>query len=390
MRLILFTGKGGVGKTSIAAATALRCAELGYRTMVMSTDSAHSLGDSLDIPLGGAVKEVAPNLRAQEVDILQELDVHWGTLQRWLKALLAWRGLEETVAEEIAILPGMEELAGLLHILEYYDDPTVDVIIVDCAPTGETLRLLSFPEVLRWWLDHIYPFERQAMKVLRPIATTLWNLPVPQDDVFDAVKDLIQRLIRMKEVLGNPNESSVRLVLNPEKMVVKEARRTFTYLNLYGYYTDLVVENRVIPDAVTDPFFATWRQTQQMYSAVARESFSPVPIRQVPLMQQEVVGPDMLRAVARALYGEDDPTRVYFKGRSQEVVRENGHHVLQIQLPFVEKSEIDITHTADELAVQVGNQRRTIILPHALATMEVAGARFEGNMLRVQFRARSG
>ncbi|MBI2887543.1 MAG: ArsA family ATPase [Chloroflexi bacterium] len=388
MRLMLFTGKGGVGKTSIAAATALRCAELGYRTVVMSTDAAHSLADSLDIPLSGEAREVLPNLRAQEVDVLRELDVNWGTLQRWIKAVLAWRGVQELVADEIAILPGMEELAGLLYILHHYDDPQVDVIIVDCAPTGETLRLLSFPDVLRWWLDRIYPIERQAARVLRPIASTFWNLPVPEEEVFDAVKELIQRLLRMRTVLTNASESSVRLVLNPEKMVVREAQRTFTYLNLYGYFTDLVVENRVIPDAVSDPFFDAWRESQRHYSQLALESFAPVPIRRVPLMSQEVVGLEMLRRVSDALYGDDDPTGFYFTGQGREFLRENGRQLLQIRLPFVEKGDIGLTQSGDELTVRVGNQQRNIILPHALAALEVDEAKLEDDRLRVYFRPR--
>jgi len=388
MRLILFTGKGGVGKTSVAAATAVRCAELGYRTLVMSTDAAHSLGDSLDVSLSGDLQEVLPNLRAQEVDVLRELDVHWGVLQQWLKALLSWRGLQEIVAEEIAILPGMEELAGLLYILHHYDAPDVDVIIVDCAPTGETLRLLSFPDVLRWWLDHIYPIERQAARVIRPIATALWSLPIPEDEVFDAVKDLIQRLIRMRAILTSPEECSVRLVLNPEKMVIKEAQRTFTYLNLYGYCTDLVVENRVLPAAVTDAYFSAWRESQQYYGQRAVEAFSPIPIRQVPLMEQEVVGVTMLRKMAAALYGDEDPTRLYFRGQSREFFQENGYQVLLLQLPFTEKSDISVTQSGDELAVQVGNQRRNIILPHTLAAMEVKEAKFEGDRLLIRFGPR--
>lgn len=389
MRLILFTGKGGVGKTSVAAATAVRCAELGYRTLVMSTDAAHSLGDSLDVSLSGDLREVLPNLRAQEVDILRELDVHWGVLQQWLKALLAWRGLQEIVAEEIAILPGMEELAGLLYILHHYDAPDVDVIIVDCAPTGETLRLLSFPDVLRWWLDHIYPIERQAARIIRPIATSLWNLPIPEDEVFDAVKDLIQRLIRMRTILTSPEESSVRLVLNPEKMVIKEAQRTFTYLNLYGYYTDMVVENRVLPAVVTDAYFSAWRESQQYYGQRAVEAFSPLPIRQVPLMEQEVVGVTMLRKVAASLYGDEDPARLYYRGHSREFFQENGYQILQLQLPFTEKSDISVTQSGDDLTVQVGNQRRNIILPHTLAAMEVKDAKFEGDRLRIRFSRRS-
>lgn len=387
MRLILVTGKGGVGKTSVAAATALRSAQLGHRTLVMSTDSAHSLGDSFDIKLSAEAQEILPNLRAQEVNILRELDAHWGTLQRWLKALLAWRGIEEVVAGEIAILPGMEELAGLLYMLQYYEDPTVDVIIVDCAPTGETLRLLSFPDVMRWWLDHIYPIERKVARVIGPIARSFWDVPVPQEEVFDAIRDLGNRLIRVRAILTNPEEASVRLVVNPEKMVIQEAQRTFTYLNLYGYFTELIVTNRVLPATVTDPYFRAWQERERHYQEVIHQVFSPVPIRPVPLMEREVVGTEMLQKMADALYGDEDPTKFYYRGKSREFFQVDGQHVLEIPLPFVEKGDITLTQRGDELSIQVGNQMRKVFLPHTLAAMEAANAKFQGEKLRITFLA---
>lgn len=386
MRIILITGKGGVGKTTVAAATALRTAEAGHRTLVMSTDTAHSLGDSLELRLSGAPTEVHKNLLAQEVDVLREMDVHWGTLQEWVKALLAWRGLEETVAGEVAILPGMEELAGLLYVLEHYDNPDLDVIIVDCAPTGETLRLLSFPDVLRWWLDHVFPIERQAARVLRPIVSALWKLPMPQEEVFAAAKALTERLIRMRDVLTDPEETSVRLVLNPERMVVREAQRTFTYLGLYGYHTDMVVENRVLPSAVRDPYFDAWRAGQRRQEELIAEAFAPVPIRRVPLMEREVVGTEMLTRLGEALYGEDDPTQVFYRGEAREFLEEKGRRVLEIALPFVEKSDVAVTQHGEELAVRVGNHKRNIILPHTFAILEASDAKLENERLRITFR----
>lgn len=388
MRLILVTGKGGVGKTSVAAATALRSAQLGHRTLVMSTDSAHSLGDSFDIKLSAEAQEILPNLRAQEVNILREMDAHWGTLQRWLKALLAWRGIEEVVAGEIAILPGMEELAGLLYMLQYYEDPSVDVMIVDCAPTGETLRLLSFPDVMRWWLSHIYPIERKVAQVIRPIARNFWDVPLPQEEVFDAIRDLGNRLIRMRAILTNPEEASVRLVVNPEKMVIQEAQRTFTYLNLYGYFTELIVTNRVLPATVTDPYFRAWQEGERHYQEVIHQVFSPVPIRPIPLMEREVVGTEMLQRVADALYGDEDPTQFYYRGKSREFFQVDGQHVLEIPLPFVEKGDITLTQRGDELSIQVGNQMRKVFLPHTLAAMKAANAKFQGEKLRITFSAK--
>jgi len=381
MRLILITGKGGVGKTTVAAATALRAAGFGHRTLVMSTDPAHSLGDSLEERLSGDPRQVRENVLAQEVDVLREMDSHWGTVQEWVKALLAWRGLEETIAGEIAILPGMEELAGLLYILEHYENPDLDLLIVDCAPTGETLRLLSFPDVLRWWLDHVFPIERQAARVLGPIASTLWKLPVPREEVFDAAKALTERLIRMRQLLTDPQTASVRLVLNPERMVVREAQRTFTYLGLYGYHTDLVVENRVLPDSVRDPYFDSWRADQSRQGELIVSAFSPIPIRRVPLMEREAVGVEMLERLGTALYGDDDPAQVFYRGRSREFLEEKGRRVLEIPLPFAEKSDVVVTQHGDELAVRVGNQKRNIILPRTFAVLEASEAKLENNRL---------
>ena len=322
MRIILYTGKGGVGKTSVAAATALRSARLGHRTLVMSTDSAHSLGDSFDMPVGGDI----------DADHRQPLGAGAGRLQgdrpatgaRWRSTssiVMAWRGIDEVLAEEMAVLPGMEELAGLVHLIKYYEDSEFDAIIVDCAPTGETLRLLSFPDVMRWWLHRIFPIQRTAARIARPVLTRVTDLPFPDDDVFEALKDLFERLDKMRDILTDPDVSSIRLVLNAEKMVIKEAQRTFTYLNLYGYPSDLVVCNRLIPQDVTDAYFTSWKESQERYFALVEEGFSPLPILTAPLMDQEVVGLEMLDRFAAALYGEDDPTLIRFRGQTQACAR---------------------------------------------------------------------
>lgn len=386
MRILLYTGKGGVGKTTVAAASALRAASVGHKTLVISTDAAHSLGDAFDIPLSGEPKQLRDRLWAQELDIQREIDVHWGTLQKWVSAIMAWRGMEKIMADEMAILPGMEELAGLLYLLQYHDGGEYDAIVVDCAPTGETLRLLSFPEVLRWWMEHIYPIERRAAKIIRPVIRTISDIPVPGDEVFAAIEDLFGRLDRMHAILTDPLTTSVRLVLNPEKMVIREAQRTFTYLNLYGYGVDLVISNRVIPENVTDPYFAAWRESQARYGDSIVDAFAPLPIKQVPIMEQEVVGIPMLERVGDILFGGDDPAALYFSGKPREIQRVDSHYVLTIMLPFVEKEDISLTQTGDELVVHVGTQRRNLILPHALAGMKAQGAKFEGDTLKMDFK----
>jgi len=385
MRVILYTGKGGVGKTSVAAATALRAAGLGYRTLVMSTDAAHSLGDSFDMPMGGEPVPIVDNLWGQELDVFREIDRNWGTLQDWLKVLMAWRGLDEVVAEEMAVLPGMEELAGLLHLINYHDEGKYDVIMVDCAPTGETLRLLSFPDVARWWMHRIFPIERVAARIARPVLRRVTDLPLPDDEVFSAVKELFAKLEDMRDILTDPATSSVRLVLNPEKMVIKEAQRTFTYLNLYGYATDLVVCNRVIPEVVSDSYFQAWKETQERYYRQVEEAFAPLPIFKAPLMEQEVMGLAMLERFGEAVYGTLDPTAVLYLGQIQQIRQEDSQYVLTLTVPFATREEISISQVGDELVVQVGNFKRNIILPRALAGMESRGAKLDGDRLSIVF-----
>ncbi len=386
MRIILYTGKGGVGKTSVAAAMALRAAQLGHKTLVMSTDPAHSLGDSLDLALGGAPKEVRPRLWAQELDVFREIDVHWGKLQEWLRILMAWRGLDEIVAEEMAVLPGMEELSGLLYLLTYHDEQAYDTVIVDCAPTGETLRLLSFPEVMSWWLQHIFPIQRAATRIARPILRRVTDLPVPGDEVFDAAHDILLKLERMRDILTDSKQSSVRLVMNPEKMVIKEAQRTYTYLNLYGYFTDLVVVNRILPNDGTGAYFTHWRDSQAKYIELVKQGFAPLPILPATLMPDEVVGFDRLEEFGREIYGDADPTPVMYEGTAQDIRQDGDQYVLSLALPFVSKDEIELTRMGDELLVRVGNQKRNLILPRALVGAEQASAKMEGDRLEVRFR----
>ena len=385
MRVILYTGKGGVGKTSVAAATALRSAELGYKTIIISTDAAHSLSDSVDIPLGAEATPIAPNLWGQETDINFTIEKYWGTIGDWLRALMAWRGMDEVLAEEMAVLPGMEELANLLYIINYYDNKEHDVIVVDCAPTGETLRLLSFPEVMHWWMQKMFPLERRAANIVRPILRPLLDIPFPDDKVFDSVQNLFKQLDRMRELLTNPDISSVRLVMNPEKMVIKEAQRTYTYLNLYGYFTDLVVCNRVIRDDVDGHYFDTWKKNQAGYLQMIDDAFNPIPSLKVPLFDREVVGLPMLKRVADALFEDKDPTKVFFHGQTHDIQKVKGRYVLSVPLPFASKEQIGLTRSDSELVVQVGSYRRNFLLPRKLAATPVKEARFEEDVLKISF-----
>lgn len=384
-RIILFTGKGGVGKTSIAAATALRCAENGLRTVVISTDAAHSLADSLDHSLGPEPDEIAPNLWAQEIDVLYQMEKYWGTVQAYMSALLSWRGMDDLIAEEVSVLPGMEELASLLQIVKLHDEGKYDVIIIDAAPTGETLKLLSFPEMARWYLEKVFPIEKRALQMSRPLLRSLTDLPIPEDTLFDVIEDLIRDLDRMHGMLSDPEQSTVRLVLNPEKMVIKEAQRTYTYLSLYGYPVDAIISNRVIPATVSDAYFENWKTIQEKYGHTVEEAFSPLPIFTVPLMNSEVVGLERLREMGQLVYGEQDPAAILYKGKRHAIRKEGDRYVLILELPFISKEAVKMTRSGDELVVHIGNQKRNIVLPRVVLGLDVESAKAENGEVRVVF-----
>ncbi len=388
MRVILYMGKGGVGKTSVAAATALRAAQLGYRTIILSTDSAHSLSDCFELDLGSELTPITANLWGQEPVVSQSIDTHWGTLRDWFSALLAWRGMDEIAADEMAIFPGMEELADLLYIIDYSRSGKYDLIIVDCAPTGETLRLLSFPEILHWWMYRIFPIQRKAAILARPVLRTLTDMPMPDDRVFDSIENLFSELEQMRALLTDQEQTSVRLVVNPEKMVIREAQRTFSCLNLYGYFTDLIICNRLIPDEVSDRYFSFWKESQSQYYKMIEDGFAPVPIISVPLLEAEVIGIPMLETMTDALYGNDDPAKLYLRGQVQSFHKEDNHYFLTMTLPFIEKGDISLTQGGDELVIRVGNFKRNVVLPHALVNQTATEAKFEEGKLRIRFQQR--
>ena len=385
-RILLYTGKGGVGKTSVAAATALACAERGYRTIVFSTDIAHSLGDALGRELGPKPVEIAPNLWGQESDVFFNVARYWGRIQEYAASVLRWRGLDEVMAEEMTVLPGMDEVGSLLWIAEHHDSGEYDVIVVDAAPTGETLRLLSLPEAVKWWMEKVEPIGRRISKLTGPMIHRLVGIPVPSDDVFDAGEELFRRLEHMRMLLADPQKTSVRVVLTLEQVVIKEAQRSFTYFHLYGYPTDLVVANRVLPEEV-GPYFRGWYEAQQRYGPLVERTFAPIPVLQAPYFDREVVGIEMLRRLAVELYGDVDPTTFFYRGRPYVVTRENGSFVLSVALPFTEREQISLSRHADELVIDLGSWRRNLVLPRALIDAPTQGARFEDEVLKIRFEA---
>jgi arsenite/tail-anchored protein-transporting ATPase len=384
-RTILYTGKGGVGKTSVAAATARRCAAAGLRTVVLSTDPAHSLSDSLEAELGGEPTPVGPNLFGQEVQAQDEMERHWDAVQDWLGGLFAERGVDRISAEELTVPPGMDELFSLLQIKRHHEAADFDAIVVDCAPTGETLRLLSFPDVAGWWLEKVFSWERRVMSAARPIARGLFDVPLPSDAVFDDVERLTRNLVAMNGILRDRSCTSVRLVMNPDRMVVKEAMRTFTYLNLYCYLTDAVVVNRVFPADVADGYFAGWREVQAEQLELVRSAFTPVPILTAPYFPREVIGDEMLDLLAEEMFGSQDASELLYNELSQELSGENGRATLRLPLPFAERGDVQLKKIGLEVVVRVGAQKRTIILPPTMAAYATSGARFEDGALEVYF-----
>jgi len=385
MRIILYTGKGGVGKTTVSAATALMAAERGNRTLVISTDPAHSLADAFDRPLGPEPTRIAEHLWGQEINVLEEIRIHWGEVRDYLTALFATRGVDEVIAEEMAVFPGMEELCSLLQIRRQGEEGRFDCLIVDCAPTGETMRLLSFPDVARWYMEKLFPWERRIVTAMGPIVQPFVPVPLPKDNVYAAIEGLFNRIDGMKEILCDAKRSSIRLVLNPEKMVIKEAQRALTYLNLYGYVTDAVVCNRVFPRRLQRGYFAEWTQIQSRYREMIQRAFSPLPIWEIPLFDREVVGLEMLERMGRSLFAERDPLRVWMPGPIQTVRKKGEHYFLRVRLPFLKKDEISLLKRGDELVVSIGNYRRDLVLPKALADLAVKRARLEEGYLVVRF-----
>jgi len=384
-RIILYTGKGGVGKTSVAAATARRCASAGLRTVVLSTDPAHSLSDSLCAPLGAEPTRVGERLYGQEVQAQREMEAHWSAVQRWLGQLLSERGVMDVAAEELTVPPGMDELFSLLQIKRHHASGEFDAIIVDCAPTGETLRLLSFPEIARWWLEKVFPWERRMVAAARPWARTLLDLELPSPEVFADVHRLVGNLIAMNEILQDRARSTIRLVMNPDRMVIVEAQRTFTYLNLYGYLTDAVIVNRIFPDDVEDGYFGAWRERQQEHLRLVEEGFSPVPILTARYFDEEVIGAGMLDRLASELFADHPPENVLHTELVHDITSADGRTVLRLRIPFAERGDVGLKKVGSELVVTVGHEKRTIILPSALARQRPSGARLEGGSLEVTF-----
>ncbi len=383
-RTILYTGKGGVGKTSVAAASALRCASRGLRTIVMSTDPAHSLSDALGAVLGGEPTVIGDNLWGQQIAAQDELERNWAGVQDWLGEMLVQRGVDRISAEELTVPPGMDELFSLLALRRHHESDDFDVVIVDCAPTGETLRLLSFPDVARWWIEKVIPQQSQILAAARPFARAVLDVSLPGDDVLDDVQRLVGNLVAMNEILADRSRVTIRLVMNPDRMVIDEARRTFTYLNLYGYLTDAVIVNRVFPSEV-GAYFDGWRERQQEHLAEVRAAFSPVPVLCAPYFDQEVVGHAMLERLGESLYAQAAPEEVLHHRLAHDLRVQRNGATLRLSLPFAQKGDISLKQIGPELIIRVDDHKRTIMLPPALSRYRPDEAEFKDGELRIHF-----
>jgi arsenite-transporting ATPase len=391
VRVLLFTGKGGVGKTTVAAATAAHAAAQGRKTLVISTDAAHSLGDAFGLDTtaarGGEPVEVDTGLAVQQVDTQRRFEQTWREVQSWLVSVLDAVGVDPLEAEELTVIPGADEVLALLEVRRQVESGVYDVVVVDCAPTAETLRLLAMPDAFGWYVERVFPIERRIVRTLRPMLNRVSRVPMPQDKVFDAVERLARELAAVREVLSDPTSASVRLVLTPEAVVVAEARRTLTSLSLYGYRVDGVIANRVFPAEGADEWRSGWVSSQAQQLAEVQSSFAPLPVWLAPYLGSEPVGVDALTEVARELYAEasTDPLAPPTGAELIEVERSGQEFVLSLALPLADKRAVDLVRKGDELVITVGSHRRVLALPSALRRCTVVGAALREGRLRVRF-----
>lgn len=385
MRLILYLGKGGVGKTTLSAATAARAAAMGKRTLVVSTDLAHSLADALDTDLTADPRQVGDNLWAQEINALDEMRAHWGKMQEYVTNVLKKQGINEVASEEMALIPGMDEIVALLNIHRQARDGNFDVVVIDAAPTGETVRLLSMPETFLWYANQVKGWRNVAMNAAKPLLKTF----LPGVNVLESLQKLNEQVAVLRGVLTDADISSYRLVVNPEKMVIKEALRAETYLALYGYPIDGVVCNRVLPPppagGYQDALLREMAAQQRTYYEQIHSTFAPLPVWDAPYSSREIIGVEALAALGETIWGSEDPTRVFHKGSPQELVKLGDFYVLRMPLPHIELGKVNMTKKGDELIVEIGNFKRDIALPTTLAPLEATVARMVNGSLEVTF-----
>ncbi len=391
MRILLYAGKGGVGKTCVAGATGILTAQMGLKTLVMSLDPAHSLSDAFDLDRTlmdknrGQPIEAGENLWVQELDVHEEINTYWSEVHRYISLLLNTSGIDNVLAEELAVFPGMEELSALLYINKYVNDQTYDLMILDCAPTAESIRFISMPTALEWYMKKVFRLERKIFGVVRPVARRMVDIPLPEDEYFANIESLYSRLKGVDQLLTDPDITSVRLVTNPEKMVLRETQRAFMFFSLHQTSIDAIIINRVFPSGFNDDYLRVWGKNQSKYMELAETYFHPLPIFKAPLYDSEILGYEKLLEFGQNLYQGEDPTKIFFKQRPYQFTKTDGRSFVKLYLPFVSKKEIDLSKIGDELIIKIGNFKKNIVLPRAYAVLEPRKARLEEDYLLIEF-----
>lgn len=386
MRIILYTGKGGVGKTSIAAATACKVAKDGLRVLIMSTDAAHSLGDSFDIKLGNTPTLINDNLYAMEIDAITENEALWGNLKGYLERLFAAKGGKGIETEELLVFPGFEDLVALIKIKEIHDQGEYDVLIVDCAPTGETMSLLKFPDLFKWWMEKFFPMKRKAAKFIKPIIESTIKIPVPDDKSFDDVEKIYQRIEELHTLILNKDVVSIRIVTTPEKIVIKEAKKSFSYLHLFDYNVDGVIINKVFSEEGSKGYFEKWVNIQKESIKDIYESFNPIPVFQLELMSKEIRTYENLSQVGELIYKDKLPQNILYKEKIFEVKKSQSEgYDFIINMPFIDKKDLNMYHKGDELTISIKNEKRSFMLPTKLHSKEINKAAYNDGKLIINF-----
>jgi arsenite-transporting ATPase len=382
MRIILFTGKGGVGKTTVAAATAIKAARSGVKTLIISTDPAHSLSDALAQNLGPEPTQIETNLFAQELDVYYSMQKHWRNIRQLMLTVFRWQGVEQVLAEEMSALPGMEEAAAFLWIEKYYSEDAFDLIVIDSAPTGETLTLLTLPQVTKWWVTKALPLQRFAIRNIGKVARVTTGIPI--DKGYEELEQIFEKLEAIQKIFADHQVCSIRIVTNPERMVINESKRAYTYLNLYGYNVDAVIINRIIEESDNTSFFARYAQSQQQYIKEIEESFAGLPIFRVEHQGQEVFGADKLAKLAYTLYGKTTPTNVLHNESPYQLTEDKEGYVLAIKLPFLKDKQFGVNKFGDEIVIQLGNKRKNVFLPRFVNYYQLTNHYYEEPWLKIR------
>ncbi len=386
MRIILYTGKGGVGKTSVAAATACKIADCGKKVLIMSTDQAHSLSDSFNMKLGNEPVNIADNLYGMEIDTVFENEKTWGNLKGYFKEILLAKAKENIESEELLVFPGFEELLSLIKIKEIHDEGKYEVLIVDCAPTGETMSLLKFPDTFKWWMEKIFPIKKKGAKIAKPIVEATIKIPMPTDDTFDEIEKLYEKVDELHKLMLDKEKVSLRIVTTPERIVIKEAKRSFSYLHLFDYNVDAVIINKIFPQESMEGYFEKWDTVQKEAIEEIAESFKGIPILKLSLMSDELREYKTLKEVGNIIYEDINPEEVLFTEKIFELKKDGNNYIFSISMPFVDKNQLNLSQRGDEIIIAIKNERRSIILPKKLQAKEIRSAKYEEGKLNIFFK----